>query len=192
MNELTAIPEPPLPIHTLRGKPVVLDSDLAVLYGVQTRVLNKAVKRNAARFPADFLFQLTSTEFASLMFQNGTSSSHGGRRKLPWAFTEHGAIMAATILNSPRAVAMSVYVVRAFVRMREELLARTELEKRLAQIEHALIGHDAALKDLYQKIKPLLLPPPAPPKPEIGFHAVPKALHSSAKPKSAATKSSGK
>lgn len=113
------IPEPPLPIFTIRGKAVALDSDLAVLYGVQTRELNKAGKRNAARFPADFLLQLTSVEFANLMFQNGTSSSHGGRRKLPWAFTEHGAIMAATILKCPRAISMSVYVVRAFVRMRE-------------------------------------------------------------------------
>jgi ORF6N domain-containing protein len=170
MDKLIPIPEPPLPILAIRGKPVVLDSDLARLYGVQTRELNKAVKRNAARFPADFVFQLTSEEFASLMFQNGTSSSHGGRRKLPWAFTEHGAIMAASVLNSPRAVAMSVYVVRAFVRMREELIAGASLEKRLAEIERTLIGHDVALKDLYQKLKPLLLPPPDPPRPQIGFH----------------------
>jgi len=99
MNELLPIPAPQLAIFTIRGKPIVLDSDLAVLYGVETRVLNKAVKRNTARFPADFLFQLTPVEFANLKFQNGTSSSHGGRRKLPWVFTEHGAIMAASILN---------------------------------------------------------------------------------------------
>ena len=159
-----------LTVLSLRGNAVVLDSELAALYGVQTRVLNKAVKRNAARFPADFLFHLTPAEFVNLKFQNGTSKSHGGRRKLPWAFTEHGAIMAATILNSARAAAMSVYVVRAFVRMREELLGRANLEKRLAEIECTLVGHDAALRDLYQKLKPLLLPPPAKPRREIGFH----------------------
>lgn len=181
MNELLPVPAPQLAILTLRGKPIILDSDLAAICGVQTRVLNKAVKRNAARFPEDFLFQLTPEEFANLKFQNGTSSSHGGRRKLPWVFTEHGAIMAATILNSERAAAMSVYVVRAFVRMREEFLARTGLEKRLAEIERTLVGHDAALKDIYQKLKPLLLPPP---KPEIGFHAAAKALQSPTKPQS--------
>jgi len=105
-----------------------------------------------------------------LMSQIVISSLHGGRRKLPWVFTEHGAIMAATILNSKRAVAMSVYVVRAFVRMRQEMLANTTLEKRLAVIEKTLIGHDAALRDLYQKIRPLLLPPEKP-KRRIGFQA---------------------
>ncbi len=154
----------------IRGKAVVLDSDLAALYGVTTGNFNKAVVRNLARFPEDFSFVLSEAEFRSLMFQNGISKGRGGRRKLPRVFTEHGAIMAATILNSPRAVAMSVYVVRAFVRLRESLLARTEMEKRLADIERVLLGHDAALQDLYRKIKPLLLPPPDPPRREIGFH----------------------
>jgi hypothetical protein len=107
----------------------------------------------------------------------------GGRRKLPRVFTEHGAIMAATLLNSPRAAAMSVYVVRAFVRMRELLLDRANLEKRLGEIERTLVGHDSALRELYRKIKPLL-PPPAKSKREIGFHVVPKALSSAPKPQS--------
>jgi hypothetical protein len=158
-------------ILTIRDEPVVLDSDLARLCGVETRAFNKAIKRNAARFSRDFAFQLTRQEFTNVMFQIGTSSSHGGRRYRPWVFTKHGAIMAATILDSPRAVAMSVYVVRAFVEMRWELLANTTLEKRLATIEKNLIGHNAALRDLYQRIRPLLLPPPEKPKRQIGFHA---------------------
>ena len=157
-------------IYSVRNEPVVLDSDLALLYGVSTGNFNKAISRNASRFPGDFSFILTRKEFAHLIFQIGTSKGRGGRRKLPRVFTEHGAIMAATILNSPRAVAMSMYVVRAFVKMRQELLADATLEKRLATIEKTLIGHDTVLRDLYQKIRPLLLPPPDPPKPRIGFH----------------------
>ncbi len=102
-------------IRTIRGQRVILDSDLARIYGVQTKILNKAVKRNLARFPDDFIFQLTDEELENLRFQIGTSSLHGGRRYLPYAFTENGAIMAANVLNSPEAVRMSVFVVRAFV-----------------------------------------------------------------------------
>jgi hypothetical protein len=105
-----------------------------------------------------------------LIFQIGTSKRRGGRRKLPRVFTEHGAIMAATTLNSQRAVAMSVYVVRAFVEMRRELLANATLEARLENIEKTLLTHDAALRDVYQKLKPLLLPPPEKPRRRIGFH----------------------
>ena len=96
-------------IRTIRGKKVILDFDLAHIYGVDTKILNKAVKRNLARFPDDFIFQLTKDELENLKFQIGTSSSHGGRRKLPYAFTENGAIMAANVLNSPEAVRMSVF-----------------------------------------------------------------------------------
>ena len=107
----------------------------------------------------------------NLKSQIATSSfSHGGRRKLPVAFTEHGALMAANILNSPRAVAMSVYVIRAFVKMREELAANTAILKRLAEIDKTLLIHDVALREIFEKLRPLLAPPPAPPKPEIGFH----------------------
>jgi hypothetical protein len=163
-----------LRIFQVREQAVVLDSDLAAIYGVQTKAFNRAVRRNLDRFPQDFLFQLTLDELENLRFQIGTSSSHGGRRYRPWVFTEHGAIMAATILKSPRAVAMSVYVVRSFVRLRNELLANTTLEKRLAHIEKTLIAHDGALRDIYQKIRPLLLPPPEPPKRRIGFHPKPE------------------
>lgn len=150
--------------------PVMLDSDLALLYGVETRYFNKAVQRNAARFPPEFSFVIDREELANLMFQIGTSSGHGGRRKLPRVFTEHGAIMAATILNSERAVAMSVYVIRAFVDMRQEFLANAALEARFEKIEKTLLSHDTALRDVIQKLRPLLLPPPDPPKPRIGFH----------------------
>jgi hypothetical protein len=162
-----------LRVVEVRGQAVVLDSDLAAVYGVSTRDLNKAIKRNRERFPADFRFQLDVQEVTHLKFQIGTSSSHGGRRKAPWAFTEHGAIMAATVLSSPQAVAMSVYVVRAFIRLRNELLANTTLEKRLAHIERSLFAQDGALRDIYEKIRPLLLPPSEPPKRRIGFHAGP-------------------
>jgi len=175
------------PIHTVRGRRIVLDSDLAALYGVPTMVFNQAIKRNAVRFPVDFAFQLTREEFAHLKSQIVISSSeapnglrsqfvtlvgHGGRRSLPWAFTEHGAIMAATILRSPRAVEMSVYVVRAFVRMREELLTNAVVLKRLAQIDKKLLEHDIGLRDVVEKLLPLLNAPPEPepPKRRIGFN----------------------
>lgn len=158
-----------LRIFTIRGHHIVLDSALAALYGVTTGNFNKAVTRNRERFPEDFAFVLTKEELEDLMFQSGTSRSHGGRRKPPRVFTEHGAIMAASVLNSPRAVSMSVYVVRAFVRMRSELLGRADLEKRLAQVEKALVHHDHALRDLCEKLRPLLLPPPDPPRRRVGF-----------------------
>ncbi len=157
-------------IFAIRGESLMLDSDLAVLYGVETKVLNQALKRNAHRFPSDFAFQLQREEFAILRSQIVTSSSPGGRRYQPWVFTEHGAIMAATILNSERAVAMSVYVVRAFVKMRTELLADATLEARLQKIEKKLLSHDSALREVIQQLRPLLLPPPDAPKPRIGFH----------------------
>ena len=157
-------------IRTIRGQRVILDFDLAAIYGVETRNLNKAIQRNRTRFPDDFLFQLAREEVGNLMFQIGTSSGGwGGRRKLPYAFTEHGAIMAATVLNSPKAVEMSVFVVRAFVKMREQLLATATLAKRLAEVEKDLLIHDAALRELFEQIRPLLLPPPDPPRNPIGF-----------------------
>jgi ORF6N domain-containing protein len=162
-----------LRIFEIRNEPVVLDTDLAKIYGIETGQFNRAIKRNASRFPKDFAFQLTQEEWDALRCQIGTlkPAGRGRHRKYrPRVFTEHGAIMAATVLNSPRAVAMSIYVVRVFIKMRKELLANSTLEKRLATIEKTLIGHDAALRDLYQKIRPLLLPPPEKPKRQIGFH----------------------
>jgi hypothetical protein len=144
---------------------------LARLYGVTTAALNRAVKRNVGRFPQDFLLQLTVEEATALRCQNGTSKpGRGGRRYLPHAFTEQGALMAANLLNNARAVQMSVYVIRAFVKMRAELARSQDLARRLAEIERTLIGHDAALRELCAKIRPLLLPPPPPKRREIGFH----------------------
>jgi len=167
-------PEPP-PIHVIRSQRVVLDSDLAALFEVPTKVFNQTIQRNAERFPIDFAFQLTREEVMNLRSQIVTLKSPGRgqhRKYLPWAFTEHGAIMAATILRSGRAVAMSVYVVRAFVRMREELLTNAVILKRLAQIDKKLLEHDVVLQDVVEKLLPLLSPPPEPaPKRRIGFNA---------------------
>ena len=171
-------PDPP-PIHLVRGQRVMLDVDLARIFEVPTKVFNQTMQRNAGRFPGDFSFQITREEVANLKSQFVTSSlaagsaafsGHGGARKLPWAFTEHGAIMAATILRSPRAVAMSVYVVRSFLRMREELLSHAVILKRLAQIDRKLLEHDVVLQDVVEKLLPLLNPPTDPPKRKIGFH----------------------
>ncbi len=171
-------------ILTIQEQRVILAPDLADLYGVETRVLNQAVKRSAQRFPEDFIFQLTAGEFSALKDAGKVSSD--GRAALrsqivilepgrhakypPYAFTEHGALMAANILNSPRAITMSVYLIRAFVRMREGLVANAAILKRLAEIDKSLLTHDVALRDIYQKLRPLLAPPPDPPRPEIGFH----------------------
>ena len=180
---MTKLPAAP-PIHTIRRQRVVLDSDLAGLYGVSTKAFNQTIARNRNRFPRDFILQLTADEFSNLRSQIVTSSSgtapalrsqivtlkaHGGRRYLPLAFTKHGAIMAATLLRSPRAVAMSVYVVRAFVEMKEALLANATILQRLAEIDKKLVTHDVILRDVYEKLRPLLAPPPAPRR-ELGFH----------------------
>jgi hypothetical protein len=171
-------------IHSVRNQRIILDADLAGLYGVPTKRLNEQYRRNLDRFPADFAFQLTLEEWAALRSQIAaltsdpnlksqfatSSLSHGGRRKLPVAFTEHGALMAANILNSPRAVAMSVYVIRAFVKMREDVAANAAILRRLAEIDKTLLVHDVTLREILQKLRPLLEPPPQPPKPEIGFH----------------------
>lgn len=158
-------------IRNCRGVKVILDSDLAAIYGVPTFRFNEAVRRNIDKFPSDFLFQLTQEEFQSLISQSAISKTgRGGRRSLPWAFTEHGALQAANILNSPAASAMSVYVIRAFIRLRDELAANATLEKRLAVIEKTLISHDNTLRDVILKIRPLLLPSTEPKKRRIGFH----------------------
>ena len=202
-------------IVEVRGQKVILDSDLASIYGVPTRRLNEQVKRNARRFPQDFLFRLTAEEMeqcqrarsrtvtlkggrsiegpatdadgprvatglpgCSLKSQIATSSStHGGRRKLPYAFTEHGSIMAANVLNSPRAVDMSVFVVRAFVKMRSSFGDSRQLARKLTVLEQELKTrlniHEAAIVNVLQRIMKILDPPPAPPEPpppEIGFH----------------------
>jgi len=173
-------------IFTIREQRVLLDADLARLYGVSTKRFNEAFKRNRQRFPADFAFELRNEEFNALrrspqafdsmsekkMWSQFATTSSRRRRAThrPWAFTEHGALMAANILRSERAVQMSVYVVRAFVRLREQVAANSAILKRLAEIDKTLLQHDTALRDVYQKLLPLIQPPPAPPKRRIGFH----------------------
>jgi hypothetical protein len=167
-----ALPDVESLIIELRGRKVILDTDLARIYGVATKAFNQAVKRNSARFPDDFLFRLTTTEVAAQnrsQFVTG-SQKHRDPRFLPLAFTEHGALMAANILKSPHAVAMSVYVIRAFIKIREHLAANSAILKRLAEIDKTLLIHDLTLRDILQRLRPLLEPPPVPPKPEIGFH----------------------
>ena len=189
-------PAPPIAqvILTLRHQKVILDADLAAIYEVPTKRLNEQVKRNSARFPADFLFQLNEDEMIALPTSraqttplNAESSGSAGKppnrsqiatgsqrhrdpRFLPYAFTEHGAIMAATVLNSPAAIKMSVFVVRAFILQRELILAHADVLKRLAQIDASLLHHDEALRHIWRELQPLLAPPPVEPKPQIGFH----------------------
>src|ERR1700747_2631921 len=162
-------------IYTIRGLRVILDSDLAALYGVSTKRLNEQYRRNRKRFPEDFAFQLTAKEANSLRSQIATSSSHGGRRYRPYAFTEYGALMAANILNSPRAVHMSIFVVRAFARMREALRGTPELARKLAALETKLTArldvHEAAIVQVLREVMQILNPPPEPepPRRRIGF-----------------------
>ena len=144
------------------------------LYQVPTKALNQAIKRNREKFPDDFLLVLIAAEAGEvrrLRSQFVTLKGRGQHRKyLPYAFTEHGALMAATVLNSPRAVAMSLVVIRAFIKMREDLAANAAILRRLAEIDKTLLLHDTALRDVYEKLLPLLNPLPEPPKPEVGFH----------------------
>ena len=210
------IMKPKKPIETLilsvRSQKVILDADLAELYGIPTYRFNEAFKRNRQRFPDDFAFQLTAAEFADLKSKPAiskvqdvakqedaanssqiamssaqvpennpnwsqfvtSSKRHRGATYRPWAFTEHGAIMAATVLNSPEAVAMSVFVVRAFMQMRGQLAANAAILKRLAEIDKTLLEHDSALRAIWTKLQPLLAPPPEPPRRRIGFNAADK------------------
>ncbi|MGI8838433.1 MAG: ORF6N domain-containing protein [Pyrinomonadaceae bacterium] len=155
-------------IFLIRGERVMLDSDLAKLYGVTTARLNQQVRRNGERFPDDFMFELTKEEYESLMLQFATSKGgRGGRRKLPLVFTEHGAIMAANVLNSKRAVKTSVQVVRAFVRLRRMLVSNAELARKLEELEKK---YDAQFKVVFDAIRQLMTPPEAKRR-QIGFHA---------------------
>ena len=144
-------------IMRVRGEKVILDADLARLYGVETRRLNEQVRRNIDKFPADFMFQLTRQEFDDLKSQIATSSSSwGGRRKLPFVFTEHGALQAANILSSSRANKMSVFIVRAFIRLREMALANEQLSKKLILLEKRVSDHDEILMGLVHEIRKLV------------------------------------
>jgi phage regulator Rha-like protein len=160
-------------ILIFRHQRVILDRDLAELYGVTVKRLNQQVNRNQDRFPADFMFQLTSAEDKALRLQIATSKKgRGGRRYPPYAFTEHGAIMAATVLNSKRAVEMSVFVVRAFVRMREMLVRNRQLAAKINELDRRLETHDTAIQDIVDAIKELMAPE-RPSKRGIGFQLPP-------------------
>ena len=160
-------------ILILRHQRVILDSDLAELYGVPAKQLNQQTKRNRERFPTDFMFQLTVEEHNSLRSQIVTSKKgRGGRRYPPYAFTEHGAIMAATVLNSKRAMEMSVFVVRAFVRMREILGKNRQLAAKINELDRRLETHDTAIQDLIDAIKELMIPEDKS-KGKIGFQLPP-------------------
>jgi hypothetical protein len=160
-------------ILILRHQKVILDADLAELYGVSVKRLNQQVKRNRDRFPDDFMFRLTAKEDAALRSQIATSKKgRGGRRYVPYAFTEHGAIMAATILNSGRAVKMSLFVVRAFVRLREMLSTNHQVANKIAELESRLETHDEAIHGLIKAIKELMLPQRRPRR-RIGFQLPP-------------------
>lgn len=174
-------------IHLLRGQKVMLDADLAKLYGVETKALNKAVKRNRARFPLDFMFQLSRKEISGLRFQFGTASLRDGRtmrfqigtasrrnlRYLPYAFTQEGIAMLSGVLRSQRAVAVNVEIMRAFVRLRSYLASQSELARQLAALEKKFASHDDSIQRIFQAIKQLMAPPelPVEPRREIGFHA---------------------
>jgi hypothetical protein len=155
-------------IRTFRGFRAILDSDLAALYGVPVKRLNEQVSRNPLRFPLDFAFHLNNQEVAILKSQIATSS-WGGKRKPPLVFTEHGAIMAATVLNSPRAIEVSVLVVRAFVRLPEAVRAHAELGKRLDELERKVGTHDRAIGQILEAIRQLTQPPEPARRRRIGF-----------------------
>ena len=155
-------------IFLIRGQRVMLDADLAELYGVPTKSLNLAVKRNASRFPNDFMFQLSADEADGLRFHFETSKpGRGGRRYLPYAFTEQGVAMLSSVLRSARAVQVNIGIMRAFVRLRELLLSNADLARKLAALEGK---YDAQFKVVFDAIRQLMAPPPEKPKPRIGFN----------------------
>jgi hypothetical protein len=157
-------------ILTIRDQKVMLDSDLATLYGVPTKRLNEQVRRNRERFPTDFLFQLTADEKTEVVAKCDHLAKLKFSPQLPYAFTEHGAIMAAAVLNTPRAVEVSVFVVREFVKLRQLALAHKELAAKLEQLEKKVAGHDDAIRQLVAAIRQLMTPPdPAPKSGRIGF-----------------------
>ena len=157
-------------ILLIRGRKVILDADLAKLYGVATKRLNEQVKRNRDRFPEDFMFQLTAEEKSEVVANCDHLSALKFSPSLPYSFTEHGAIMAASVLNSPRAVEVSVYVVRAFVRLREMLATHRDLARKLAAFERKLASHDRQILSLIEAVRQLMVPPSGKGR-RIGFHA---------------------
>jgi hypothetical protein len=169
-------------IHLIRGERVMLDSDLAELYGVRTKELNKAVQRNQKRFPDDFMFRLSKREHDSLRFQSGTSNGRGGRRFMPFVFTQEGVAMLSSVLRSQRAVAVNLEIMRAFVRLRSFLTSRDQLALKLKALEKKFASHDDAIQQIFAAIKRLMLPPQTPRR-EIGFHAAARNTRTAAAPK---------
>jgi hypothetical protein len=167
-KEVIAIERIARAILVIRREKVMLDSDLAALYGVTTGNLNKAVKRNAERFPTDFMFRLDAEEAANLKFQFGISS-WGGRRRLPYAFTEQGVAMLSSVLNSERAVKVNIAIMRAFVKLRETLATNRELARKFAELEQRVGKHDEEIAVILEAIRQLMAPPENPRR-EIGFH----------------------
>ena len=155
-------------ILLIRGHKVMLDADLAELYGVPTKILNKAVGRNLERFPSDFMFRLTREEADSLRFHFGTSS-WGGKRYLPYAFTQEGVAMLSGILTSKRAIHVNIIIMRTFVRLRQILSTHKELAHKLKELEGKIEKHDTDIQAIFEAIRQLMAPPPAKPKQRIGF-----------------------
>jgi hypothetical protein len=158
-------------ILLIRGQKVLLDADLAQLYGVETKALVRAVKRNSERFPADFMFQLREEEFEDLRCQFGTSSSWGGRRYAPYVFTEQGVAMLSSVLRSPRAAAVNIEIMRAFVRLREILGSHADLARRLDELERQFHEHDEQFAVVFDALRQLLESPQTEP-PEVGYHTL--------------------
>lgn len=156
-------------IYIIRGQRVMLDADLALLYGVETKVLNQAMKRNIERFPNDFMFQLTVEEVSNLKSQIVTSSlGHGGKRKLPYVFTEHGVAMLSAILKSKQAVEMSIFIVRAFIKMRELLSTQKDMAYKIDKIVGVLESHDEQINQIQETLDQMM-DEPVEPKGRIGF-----------------------
>lgn len=159
-------------IKIVRGQRVLLDADLAPLYGVTTAALNQAVKRNADRFPADFAFQLSREEFTALISQNVISKGgRGGRRKLPWAFTEHGVAMLSSVLRTRAAARVNIEIMRAFVRLRRLLATPGELVEQIAKLAETVQLHDEQIRTIVQVLQQMMAKPPEPPKGRIGFQS---------------------
>ncbi len=158
-------------IYLVRGKKVMLDMDLANLYGVTTGNLNKAVKRNIKRFPDDFMFRLTRTEFKNLIFQIGTSS-WGGTRKMPYAFTEQGVAMLSGILSSDRAITVNIQIMRIYIKMKEMLLTHKDILLKLELLEKQVSKHSKEIRDIFEVLKQLVLQPDSTQRKQIGFHSV--------------------
>src|SRR5205085_10561681 len=173
-KELIVIRQVAKVIRVIRGEKVLLDFDLAPLYGVTTGNLNKAMRRNCERFPSDFMFQLTTAEAESLIFQFGRAKDRGGRRHRSYAFTEQGVAMLSSVLNSPRAVKVNIAIMRAFVMLRETLETNRELARKFYELEKRVGKHDEKIDAILDAIRRLMAPPAKSPR-EIGFHVREKA-----------------